>query len=183
MAATTTPITADQLWRMPHDGMRRELFRGELRMMAPAGADHGDVTNNFAFLLTAHVKANALGKVFAAETGFRLARNPDTVLGPDVAFVRAERIAAAGVPKGYWEGAPDLAVETVSPSDTLEQVEEKVDAYLAAGARAVLVLNPRRKTITAHKPNQNPIVHHEGETLDLGDVAADFRCAVSEVFA
>lgn len=175
-------MTADDLWRMPRDGRRHELIRGELRSMAPAGADHGDVTNNFAFLLTAHVRAGALGRVFAAETGFRLARNPDTVVGADVAFVRADRIPAGGVPKGFWEGAPDLAVETVSPSDTLEEVEEKVDAYLAAGARAVLVLNPRRKTITSHRSGNNPVVQHIGETLNLDDVVPGFSCAVATVF-
>src|SRR5439155_18892416 len=114
----------------------------------PAGADHGGVTNIFAYLLTSHVEPRKLGKVFAAETGFVLSRNPDTVVGADVAFIRADRIPREGLPKGFWEGAPDLAVETISPSDALENVEEKVDAYLTAGTRAVVVLNPRRKTIT-----------------------------------
>lgn len=182
MATTTKPMTADDLWRMPRDGLRHELVRGELRTMAPAGAGHGIVTNNFAFLLTAHVKSRSLGVVFAAETGFRLWRNPDTVVGADVAFVRAERVPPGGPATGFWEGAPDLAVETVSPGDTLEEVEEKVDAYLAAGARAVLVLNPRRQTITSHRPGQNPLVQHVAETLNLDDVVPGFSCAVAAVF-
>jgi Uma2 family endonuclease len=150
--------------------------------MAPSGAEHGDVTNNFAFLLTAHVRSRSLGKVFAAETGFRLSRNPDTVLGADVAFVAAARIPPQGVPKGFWEGAPDLAVETISPSDTMQDVEEKVDAYLAAGARAVLVLNPRRKTAAIHRRGQNPEVRQEGEAIELNDAVPGFTCDVSEVF-
>ena len=175
-------MTADDLWRLPPDGRRRALVRGELRTMPPAGADHGDVTNNFAFLLTAHVKPGGLGKVFAAETGFRLARDPDTVVGADVAFVPAGRIPPAGLPKGYWDGAPDLAVETVSPGDTVEEVEEKVDAYLAAGTRAVLVLNPRRKTVTSHRPGRNPLVQHAGDVLNLDDVVPGFSCDVAAIF-
>ena len=178
-----TILTADDLWHLPRDGRRYDLVRGELRTMAPAGADHGSVTNNCAFLLTAHVRARGLGQVFAAETGFRQARDPDTVYGADVAFVRAERIPPGGLPKGFWEGAPDLAVETVSPSDTVQEVEEKVDAYLAAGASAVLVLNPGRQTITTHRAGQNPSVHHMGDTLHLDDVVAGFACSVADVFA
>jgi Uma2 family endonuclease len=167
---------------MPDAGMRRELIRGEVRTMTPAGADHGGVTNKFAYLLTAHVEAGKLGKVFAAETGFVLSRNPDTVVGADVAFIRNDRIPPEGLPKGFWEGAPDLAVETVSPGDTVEEVEEKVDAYLRAGARTVLVLNPRRITITAHRPQRNPVVHHEQDTLDIGDVVPGFACRAGDVF-
>ena len=120
--------------------------------------------------------------MFAAETGFRLARNPDTVVGADVAFVPRvayHRLAS----EGYREGAPDLAVETVSPGDTLEEVEEKVDAYLASGARAVLVLNPRRKTVTSHRPGQNPLVQHAGDVVELDDVVPGFSCEVAAIFA
>ena len=123
-----------------------------------------------------------MGKVFAAETGFVLSRNPDTVVGADVAFIRADRIPASGLPKGFWEGAPDLAVETISPSDSLEEVEEKVDAYLAAGARAVVVLNPRRKTITTHRSGRNPSVQHVGDILQLDDIVPGFSCPAASVF-
>ena len=123
-----------------------------------------------------------MGKVFAAETGFVLSRNPDTVVGADVAFIRADRIPASGLPKGFWEGAPDLTVETISPSDSLEDVEEKVDAYLAAGARAVVVLNPRRKTITTHRSGRNPSVQHVGDILQLDDIVPGFSCPAASVF-
>jgi Uma2 family endonuclease len=179
---TSQLLTAEDLWRMPNDGTRRALMRGELRTTTPSGADHGGVTVNFTVALAVHVRSRGLGEVFAAETGFRLSRDPDTVVGADVAFVRAERIPPEGRPKGFWEGAPDLAVETLSPSDTVEEVEEKVDAYLAAGARVVLTLNPKRKTITVHKSAENPIILHVGETLDLDDVVPGFKCPVADVF-
>jgi len=167
---------------MPSD-QRRELVRGELRTMSPAGFDHGAIINNFAFLLTAHVRANHLGTVLGAETGFRLSRNPDTVRGADVAFVAASRMPAAGRPTSYWEGAPDLVVEVVSPGDTHEEVEEKVDEYLAAGSRMVLVINPRRKTATVHRAGSQPLVLREQDVFDAQDAVLGFQCQVADIFA
>ena len=181
MSTSTRPVTAAELFAMPNTA-RRELVRGEVREMAPAGSTHGSVTNRFAYLLSRHVYDNKLGEVFAAETGFRLQQQPDTVRGADVAFIAKERIPAEGLPAGFWPGAPDLAVEVVSPGDTVEEVEEKVDEYLAAGARMVLVITPRRKTITAHRPGANPVVLREGDVLDAGDVVPGFRCNVADVF-
>src|SRR5436190_21038580 len=108
MIARSAITTVEQL-EAARDLGRCELVRGELIMMSPAGAFHGDVANTLAFMLTGHVKKHNLGKVFAAETGFILSRNPDTVRAPDVAFVRSDRVRA--IPKeGFFQGAPDLAV-------------------------------------------------------------------------
>jgi hypothetical protein len=103
---------------MPDDGFRYELVRGELRRMPPAGDEHGYLALEIASDLRNHVKANNLGRTDAAETGFKLASDPDTVRAPDVAFVRRERAEKVGRVTGYWPGAPDLAVEVVSPNDT-----------------------------------------------------------------
>ncbi|HWE94698.1 MAG TPA: Uma2 family endonuclease [Tepidisphaeraceae bacterium] len=181
MTISTISVTAEELWAMPGDE-RRELVRGEVRTMAPAGFDHGAITNNLAFLLTAFTRGKSLGQILGAETGFILARNPDVVRGPDVAFVQASRIPASGRPVKFWEGAPDLAVKVVSPSDTLEDVEEKVDDYLAAGTRMVWIVNPRRRTITVHRPGSNPVVLREADTLDGQDVLPGFHCGVHEAF-
>ena len=151
--------------------------------MAPAGFDHGAIIGRFEYLLARHVYQHDLGIITGAETGFRLSRQPDTVRGADIAFVRKDRIPVAGRPVGYFEGAPDLAVEVLSPTDTAEEVEEKVDDYLNAGCPLVWVVNPRRRTVTAHRPTVNPVVHREGERLEAGEVLAGFGCAVGEVFA
>ncbi|HEV2292508.1 MAG TPA: Uma2 family endonuclease [Tepidisphaeraceae bacterium] len=181
MSTSTRPITAAELFAMPNNA-RRELVRGEVREMTPAGSTHGSVTNRFAFLLSRHVYEHELGEVFAAETGFRLRSNPDTVRGADVAFISKARIPKDGPPAGFWPGAPDLAVEVVSPGDTLEEVEEKVDDYLSAGARMVIVITPRRKTLTIHRPGANPVILREGDVLDAGDVVPGFRCKLSDIF-
>ena len=150
--------------------------------MAPAGSSHGNVANRFAFLLSQHVYANDLGVVFAAETGFRLRTNPDTVRGADSAFVAKARIPKGGLPAGFWPGAPDLAVEVVSPGDTIEEVDEKVKDYLAAGAAMVLVLTPRGKTATVHRPGERPVVLQGSDALDCGDVVPGFTCKLTDIF-
>src|SRR5919109_273859 len=117
---TTTPqhMTAEELLHMPDDGFRYELIRGELRKMAPAGHQHGRIAINVTTPLDQHVRAHNLGTVYAAETGFKLASNPDVVRAPDIAFIRRQRVEEVGNVEGYWPGAPDLAVEVISPSDT-----------------------------------------------------------------
>jgi Uma2 family endonuclease len=181
MSTATRPITAEELWRLPGD-RRRELVKGEVREMAPSGFDHGALVDNFQVPLSTHVRNNKLGIVVGAETGFRLARNPDTVRGVDVGFVRADRLPPTGRPTGYFDGAPDLAVEVLSPTDTVEEVEEKVDDYLAAGCPMVLVINPRRRTLTVHRPGQQPLVLREADTFDAGEVVSGFRCPVAAIF-
>jgi Uma2 family endonuclease len=71
----------------------------------------------------------------------------------------------------------------LSPTDTVEEVEEKVDDYLNAGCPMVLVVNPRRRTVTVHRPRKQPLVLHETDTLDAGEVVTGFRCAVAAIFS
>ncbi|HEX8353452.1 MAG TPA: Uma2 family endonuclease, partial [Pyrinomonadaceae bacterium] len=117
MTTTLQRSTASELFVMPHDGSRYELVKGELRKMSPSGSEHGAIIINISVLLAQHVKSKKLGVCFGAETGFKIAADPDTVRAPDVAFVRRERIPESGIPKKFWPGAPDLAVEVLSPGD------------------------------------------------------------------
>ena len=110
--------TADDLLAMSNDGFRCELVKGVLHRMAPAGFEHGAIGMRLVTHLGPHVNANAQEVVLGPDTGFRIASDPDTVRAPDVSFVRRDRIPEAGMPKGYWPGAPDLAVEVISPGDT-----------------------------------------------------------------
>jgi Uma2 family endonuclease len=124
MSTATRTTTADELFMMPHDGFRYELVKGELIKVSPTGGKHGILTLRLGAALIQHIEANNLGEAFGAETGFILSRNPDTVRAPDVAFVSRERIPPGDFPEKFWPGAPDLAVEVLSPSDTLYEVEE-----------------------------------------------------------
>ena len=125
MAVATAAKTVEELWKLPDDGLRRELVGGELRVMTPAGAEHGRVTATVGILLGAHVRETASGVTFGAETGFVLARDPDTVRAPDAAFVTKDHADAIGRTVKYWPQAPDFAVEVVSPDDSFREVEER----------------------------------------------------------
>ena len=111
-------MTADDLLRLPRGHGRHELVRGELRTMPPAGSDHGEEDSRISRLLSLlHVRANELGRVWLASRDSDWRPTPDTVRAPDVAFVRRDRVPARGAQRGYFEGAPDLAVEVISPND------------------------------------------------------------------
>jgi len=168
---------------MPDDGFRYELVEGNLREMAPAGHQHGRIAINVSTPLAQHVKANNLGVVYAAETGFKLASNPDTVRAPDVAFVRRERLESVGDSEGFWPGAPDLAVEVVSPGDRYTDVEEKVFDWLDAGARLVIVANPRKRLVTVYRSLTDVVVLTEADVLDGGDVVPGFAMPVKDIFS
>jgi Uma2 family endonuclease len=177
------PVTADELLRMPDDGFRYELVKGELRKMPPAGHHHGEIAALITYLLMHHVKTHSLGKVYAAETGFKLAENPDTVRAPDAAFISRERLEKTGQVTGYWPGAPDLAVEVVSPNDAHTEVMEKALQWLEAGARMVLVVEPAARTVTVYRSLEQIRILTERDTLEASDVVPGWKVRVAELFA
>jgi Uma2 family endonuclease len=179
----TRPCTADELLEIPDHGFCYELIRGELNRTELADAQHGKVAMNAALALIAFVRAKDLGAGFASGTGFKIASNPDTVRAPDVAFVAKARADAVGDVTGYWPGAPDLAIEVLSPSDRFSDVEEKVFEWLDAGTKLVLVVNPRKRTVTAYRSRSTIRVYAENETLDASDVVPGWFLTVSRVFA
>lgn len=183
MSTATQLLTADDLWNMPDHGGHVELVRGELRTMSPAGYNHGAVTVLLTARLFNHIYANRLGDVLAAETGFIIARDPDTVRAPDIAFVRRDRIPASGRPIMFWDGAPDLAVETMSPSDTVFDLDEKVREWLEAGTRLVWVLNPRQQTVTVYRPDNTAQILGAADMLSGEGVIPGFAIAVADLFA
>src|SRR5712692_2490245 len=148
MAISKKQMTAEELERLPDDGRLYELVNGELRIMTPAGSQHGRVGTRIYRPLANYVYEHGLGEVFPSDTGFQLTRDPDTVRSPDVAFVCRERMEAVGDLTGYWPGAPDLVVEVISPSDLYTEVEDKILTWLGHGTRLVLVANPRHRTIS-----------------------------------
>lgn len=182
MVVVRQQVTADELLHMPDDGFRYELVQGELRRMNPAGNVHGRVTMSVAWRLAQHVDENRLGTVYAAETGFRISTDPDTVRAPDVASVSQARVEAAGEVEGFWPEAPDLAIEVVSPGDSYTDVEEKVFAWLDAGTKMVVVVNPRQRSATVYKSQTDIIALAEADVMDGGDIVPGFELAVREIF-
>ncbi len=149
--------------------------------MTSTGGVHGVLVGRLAGAIAAHVEAHDLGEVLLGEAGFILDRDPDTVRAPDIAFVRRSR-ADAELTEKFWPGAPDLAVEVLSPSDTLFDLEDRVGDLLRAGALLVWLVHPRRRTVTVHRPDQPPRVLAETEALDGEDVITGFSSPLSRLF-
>ena len=149
--------------------------------MIPPGYEHGRVAYELGFRIGEFVRGRQLGTIVAAETGFLLARDPDTVRAPDIGFVRANRAKDPG--RGYYPGAPDLAVEVLSPDDRPGYVRDKIAEWLEAGTRAVWVVDPTARTVMVHAASAEPRRFEETDTLFGGDVLPGFELGVRELFA
>ncbi len=167
---------------LARQGKRTELVRGDLIVMTPAGGRHGQVAHRVTLVIGNHVLNRNLGRVFAAETGFLLHRNPDTVRAPDVAFVAGDRLGAGETPTGFLEMAPDLAVEVISPSDTATAVRAKVDDWLEAGTRLVWVVDPETRAVVVHRPARPAAVVPEPAILPGAPVLSAFSVPVRDLF-
>ncbi len=180
--ATTTLVTAEELAEIPDDGYQYELIEGVMRRMAPASFRPSNLATRVAARLVAYAEAHGLGEVTGADGDYILARDPDTVLAPDVAFVRAERVPALAEQDQFAALAPDLVIEVVSPSDRTKDVNEKVARYLAAGVPLIWVFHPRSLTVTVHRPDRPVLTMREGEVLDGEDIVPGFRLPIAQIF-
>ena len=179
---TTDLITADELFQMKDDGFRYELVRGELVKRSPASHQHGRIVLNFTTPLDQFVRANQLGAVYAAETGFKLAEDPDVVRAPDAAFIQRERVESVGQTEGFWPGAPDLAAEVISPGDTYAEVEDKIADWLDAGTRLVIVVNPSTQTVALYYSRSDIRILTIDDVLDGGEVVPNWTLPVRDIF-
>lgn len=187
--------TADDLWIISHlaenADKRLALIEGVLQEMPPTGWLHGDTTIELGSEVRAYVKAHKLGRVTAAETGFILFKSSepgsrDTVLAPDIGFIAARRIPSQ-LPEGYVPFAPDLAVEVVSPGNTDEEINLKVELYLRYGTRLVWVVYPKQQKIHVFRPTDSG---NEGsfaflgleDTLEGEGVLPGFKLALRDLF-
>lgn len=182
MVTTTRLMTAEELLNMPDDGYKYELIRGEPKKMSPDGQFHGEYGSNINISLGGYVKSSRLGKTYNADTGFILETDPDTVRAPDVAFISNKRLAEIGESTGYALGAPDVAVEVISPNDRYPEVDEKTAEWLEAGCRAVIVVNPRRRTVDIHRSPAETLTLTESDTLEIDDIVPGWRMAVKDIF-
>jgi Uma2 family endonuclease len=179
--ATRTRATVGDVLRLGANGERYELVDGELVPMSPTNLEHGDTESEVDFVLKAYVRPRRLGKVFVGEPLFML-EGPDRLArAPDLAFVRLDRLRQQPDLTGAFHGAPDLAVEIVSPSNSADAVEQKVQEWLAHGTLAVLVMYPASRSIVLWRANGAVRLRGDDE-LDLDPAVPGFRCKVSDLF-
>ena len=161
---------------------RSELIRGEVVTLSPSGNRHGLIASRIHLRLGHFVEQHRLGETFVADAGFILSRKPDTVRAPDVSFVSSVRLREVGIVDGFFVGAPDLAVEVVSPSDRWVEVEEKVIEFLTAGTREVWVVDPRHSAIRIDTGKAPSRLFQKAEVL-VSELFPGFSLPLSELFS
>lgn len=174
-------LTAEELLRLNLPNKRTELVRGMLMIREPAGYQHGDVAMRLGAAIHRHVEAHSLGRVFAAETGFTLARGPDTVRAPDVAFISNARLPEKP-PRGFAEMSPDLAVEVLSPDDYAPEMLEKVADWLKAGTKLIWVVDPIRLNARVYRADGSESLLGKTDALDGEDLLPQFTLALGPLF-
>jgi len=175
--------TAEDLLALTSDENHYEIVKGELIKMVPASARHGKFASRLVHALASCMGEHDLGQVYTAEPGFQLEAKPLTIRAPDVAFVRRERIPPEGEPEGYWAIAPDLVVEIVSPSETAEDVHQKVADYLRAGTRLLWLVYPVSQAVMEYRPPMEARQLTVEDDLDGGEVVPGFRYPLKQLFA
>ena len=184
LVATNKLVTADDLLAISQrDDARFELLQGDLIMMSPAGSKHGNLAMKIGARIQVYVEDQGLGYVFAAETGFFIESDPDTVRAPDVGYIRQERLPADGLPDQYFPGAPDLAVEVVSPNDSASDVQAKVRDWLSHGTQLVWVVEPKSETAMVYRGDGSVGLLSRGDNFDGEDVLPGFSYALDRLFA
>jgi len=173
--------TAEDLLALGEEA-RYELIEGRLVPMSLTGLSHGYTEALIVALLWSYLREHPIGILVTGEVGFVLRRDPDTVRAADIAFIRADRLPPEGLPFGFFEGAPDLAVEILSPFDRYPDLLRKVSQWLEAGTRLVWVVDPARRTVTAFQFDGTLRLLDESAELDGGDVLPGFRHPVRDLF-
>jgi len=173
-------MTAEELVDVRIPDKRVELVRGRLVVREPAGYTHGRVAMNLTVRLGAHVERTGAGQLFAAETGFTLARGPDTVRAPDIAFIRRARLPDPE-PVGFPDLAPDLVVEVLSPSDRPGEVLAKVADWLSADVPLIWVIDPEHRVARVYRHDGSERVVTADQPLDGEDVVAGFSCPLETI--
>jgi Uma2 family endonuclease len=173
-------MTADELLRLQPPDKRVELVRGVMVVREPPGFRHGVVAFAIAARIGAFVHAHGLGVVVAAETGFKLFSDPDTVRAPDVGFIQRDRVPDP-LPRGYGALAPDLVVEVLSPDDRPGEVLQKTGDWLSAGTRLVWVIDSERRTARVYRADGSLGSLTADDVLEGEDVLPGFSCRLAEI--
>lgn len=178
-----TAMTLDDLYRLPDDEMHYELVNGMLVSEPPPGVRHGRVASRIVVILDKYVRKHGAGIVVTCDTGFVLARAPDTVRAPDVAFIRMDRYLAMDDDAGAMTGPPDLAVEVLSPGNRPQEVHAKVADYLAAGTALIWVVDPQTSQVCSYRSLFEPQVQAGSDLLIAGDLLPGFSVPVADIFS
>jgi Uma2 family endonuclease len=174
--------TEAEFMALSKDGGRYELVDGDVVTMSNSGLEHGEIGLLLGGRLIFYVREHKLGSAFDSSTGFRM--QSGNVRSPDVGFIAKARLQGLKrPPKGFFEGAPDLAVEVLSPSNTLEEIHNKIVEYFENGTRLIWVINPQEYYVLVYHTSSPDVFLRVGDDLDGEDVVPGFSMAIAELFA
>jgi Uma2 family endonuclease len=178
MATTTHLLTWEEFERLPGDG-KFELIEGRLLNVPPPKKGHSRVAKRLLRALLA-VENRVPVEVYP-EAGYKLSNHPASWLQPDLSLVKRDRDRQTR-DDGYFIGAPELAVEVVSPSDVAADLARKVKLFLVSGAKAVWVIYPDSREVQIHMPDGTSFTRTAGQNLTLPDVLPDWEFPVAKLF-
>jgi Uma2 family endonuclease len=192
VAAAPPLMTTEELLALPDDGVERWLIRGQLREQGRLREQPMTVRNRWHSRVMARVtkfldnwldqQPEPRGAILCGEAGCRLRRDPDTTVGMDVVYISAELAAYESEETSLIDGVPVLAVEILSPNDTQDQINEKIDGYLQAGVSLVWVIDPHDRTVMIYRPGQEPELVNVRQELSGDPHLPGFRVAVAHLF-
>jgi Uma2 family endonuclease len=187
MSVAPQLMTTEELEAIPDDGRERWLIDGELRegAMTRRNRGHSRIESTLSYFLVEWSKTQPAprGEVLSGEAGLRLARDPDTTVGVDVAYISPDTSNANKDEEGFVDGVPVLAVEILSPSDEHKDIKEKIETYLHYGTKLVWIVDPAFQTITVYRADAPPQLHNNTQNIDAEPHLPGFKVAVSEIFA
>ena len=171
--------TLEDLLNMPEDGQKHELVDGEI-VVTPTGFRHSEVAGKILHIIATFLEKSPIGKVYTPDIGIWL---PDGNLrSPDVTFVRNEKLPEGKSPDTFGEVVPDLAVEVLSPNDSLRQVAAKIGEFLDCGVPLVWLVDPSRETVTVYRSLSDTIQLGREDTIEADSVLPGFSSAVARFF-
>jgi Uma2 family endonuclease len=182
METTTTKKiwTDEELMQLPKDGYKYELVDGDI-VRTSAGVRHGHISGHLACQLDVYIEAHKIGVVLDSSTGFRM--KSGNVRSPDVSFVAKERLVGmTEAPEGFFEGAPDLAVEVLSPDDKMKNVLKKLAEYFDNGTRLAWVVNPKDEIVLEYRSPESATILTDSDILDGGEVVPGFTLPIATLF-
>jgi Uma2 family endonuclease len=183
--ATVTPsklLTAEEYGELPDLGRPTELVQGRIVEMNVPYPRHGQLCALIAHLLQQYLDSHDIGHVMTNDAGVVVERDPDTVRGPDVTFISYQRIPKGPLPRRYFEVAPELVFEVLSPSDRWSKVLQKVAEYLNAGTEVVCVVGPDSENVQLHFADRPPVTLAGNDELSFPTLLPGFTVSLRRLF-
>jgi Uma2 family endonuclease len=176
-----TWMTGEELLRRP-DLEPCELVNGRVVPTMPTGDEHADLESELSMRLRAYGKETKRGRAIGGEVGIYIRRNPDTVRAADIAFISKERDLRPRT-KGFFEVAPELVVEILSPDHRSGRMEEKLRDYFSAGVQVVWLIDPEARHVLVHRSPSDVKLFDEGQVLTEEELLPGFSVSLSELFS